>query len=72
MKKYIKISFLILISLNAYSEIWEIQPSDSSQDEIQEALILAESGDTIFLKEGIYDLEHGLSLDVADVTIKGS
>ena len=72
MKNYIKYLLLVLLSFNAYSERWEISPSDSSQDEIQEALILAEPGDTIYLKEGIYNLQHGLSLDVGDIIIQGS
>ena len=72
MKNYIKYLLLVLLSFNAYSERWEISPSDSSQDEIQEALILAEPGDTIYLKEGIYNLQHGLSLDVNDIIIQGS
>jgi parallel beta-helix repeat protein len=72
MKNYTKYLILILFSFNAYSERWEIEPSDSSQDEIQEALILAEPGDTVYLKEGIYNLQHGLSLDVNDIVIQGS
>lgn len=38
---------------------------------LQEALLLAEPGDTIQLGEGIYELSDGLSLAVDDVTIKG-
>ncbi|MDA9636658.1 right-handed parallel beta-helix repeat-containing protein [SAR86 cluster bacterium] len=72
MKIYIKYLILVSLSFNAYSERWEIGPSDSSQDEIQEALILAEPGDTVYLKEGIYNLRHGLSLDVNDIVIQGS
>ena len=62
---------LFLFSSFAFLEEWKIIPSPSANDEIQEALILAEPGDTVFLSKGIYKLDHGLSLDVNDVSIIG-
>ena len=66
MKSYLLIS-LILFSSFCATETWLISPSNNSQEEIQEALILAEPGDVIKLSEGFYELMHGLSLDVDDV-----
>ena len=63
---------LILFSSFCATENWLISPSDNSQEEIQEALILAEPGDVIKLSEGFYELMHGLSLDVDDVSIIGA
>lgn len=49
-----------------------IAASDGAQSEIQEALILAEAGDEIVLGEGTFTLTDGLSLDVDDVTLRGT
>ena len=69
-------SYLIIVSIVfsnlCFSETWLISPSSNSQEEIQEALILAESGDVIKLSEGFYELKHGLSLDIDDVSIIGA
>jgi parallel beta-helix repeat protein len=60
-----------MFSALSFSQDWKIEPSPVAQDEIQEALILAEPGDTVLLSKGIYKLNHGLSLDVDNVSIKG-
>ena len=71
--KLLKLSFLlIMFSALSFSQDWKIEPSPVAQDEIQEALILAEPGDTVLLSKGIYKLNHGLSLDVDNVSIKGA
>ena len=49
-----------------------IGPSVNSQEQVQEALILAKPGDTINLEEGLYQFEDGLSLDIDNVTIIGA
>jgi parallel beta-helix repeat protein len=61
-----------VFSALSFSQDWKIEPSPVAQDEIQEALILAEPGDTVLLSKGIYKLNHGLSLDVDNVSIKGA
>ncbi len=71
MKSLLLISSILFSSFCA-TETWLISPSDNSQEEIQEALILAEPGDVIKLSEGFYELMHGLSLDVDDVSIIGA
>ena len=71
MKCYLLISSILFSSFCA-TETWLISPSNNSQEEIQEALILAEPGDVIKLSEGFYELMHGLSLDVDDVSIIGA
>ena len=49
-----------------------IGPSVNSQEQVQEALILAKPGDTIKLQEGLYQFEDGLSLDIDNVKIIGA
>ena len=49
-----------------------IGPSVYSQEQVQEALILAKPGDTIKLQEGFYQFEDGLSLDIDNVKIIGA
>ena len=41
-----------------------LTPGPDSYEVIQEALILAEPNSEIFLSEGVYEFEDGLSLDV--------
>lgn len=48
-----------------------IEPGPNAQEEIQEALILAEEGDTVELAAGVFELTSTLSLDVDGVTVKG-
>ena len=69
--KFIKLFLFFFFISNIFSEEWIIEPSPNAQDEIQEALILAEPGDVISLSKGTYELKHGLSLDVSDVSIVG-
>ncbi len=69
--KKILILSCLLISSMVFSEEWKILPGVAAQDDIQSAMILAQEGDTIFLSEGTYTLNHGLSLDVDNITLKG-
>ncbi|KTE21855.1 hypothetical protein ATE67_04180 [Sphingopyxis sp. H050] len=43
-----------------------------ANEKLQEALILAEPGDTVQLGAGTWTLTDGLSLDVANVTVRGA
>ena len=49
-----------------------VDPSGDMQENLQEALILAEPGTTILIPEGTYHFTGALSLDVPDVTVKGA
>lgn len=49
-----------------------VAAGDSAQERVQEALILAEPGDTVLLGAGVFKLTDGLSLDVAGVTVRGA
>ncbi len=62
---------LLAFSLLQAEEIL-IGPSVNSQEQLQEALILAKPGDTIKLQEGLYQFEDGLSLDIDNVKIIGA
>jgi len=49
-----------------------ISPGEGAQERLQEALILAEPGDTVMLEPGRYVMTDGLSLDVDGVTLRGA
>ena len=70
LKKILTLSCLLIPSM-VFSEEWKIFPGVAAQDDIQSAMILAQEGDTIFLAAGIYNLHHGLSLDVDNIILKG-
>ncbi|WP_365776083.1 parallel beta-helix domain-containing protein [Novosphingobium sp.] len=50
----------------------EVAAGDGAQGRLQEALILAEPGDTVQLGAGRFVLTDGLSLDVNGVTVRGA
>ena len=51
-------------SFDAVSKVIIVPPSKNAQEQLQEAMILAESGDEIQLTTGVYQIEDGLSLDI--------
>ena len=63
--------FLFFFSFYSFSETIIIYPSEDPYTEIQEALILANSGDIIRITEGLYELEDSLSIDVEDIILEG-
>ena len=73
-KIYIK--FILFFSLaviqNLSTEEISLEPSLNSQEELQEALIVINPGDTLRLSKGTYYFEDGLSLDVDNVIIEGA
>lgn len=60
------------VAAGAGAAVHTIAPGDNVQEILQEALILAEPGDTVRLEEGVYALTMGLSLDVDRVTLEGA
>ncbi|MEE2777041.1 MAG: parallel beta-helix domain-containing protein [Acidobacteriota bacterium] len=48
-----------------------LQPDENAQETVQTALLTAQPGDVIELTEGTFEFTGSLSLDVADVTIRG-
>jgi len=61
----------VLVALPASAKTITIEPGDNAQEEVQEALILAEPGDVVALGAGHFDFTVSLSLDVDGVTIRG-
>jgi len=66
------IALFLFNSSDVVSKIIIVSPSENAQEQLQEAMILAESGDEIQLTTGVYQIEDGLSLDIDNVTITGS
>lgn len=68
----ISLAALLLVSASPLlAETITVSPGDGAQERLQEALILAEPGDTILMEAGRYKLTDGLSLDVDGVTLRG-
>jgi parallel beta-helix repeat protein len=56
----------------AHAKTIAVTPGGDAQEKLQTALLDAKPGDTVELAAGRYELTDGLSLDVADVTVKGA
>lgn len=74
MKRLLFPAFLatFMLAVIPMADALKIEPGDNAQEEIQEALILAEEGDVIELAEGTFVLKSTLSLDVDNVTLRGA
>src|SRR5678815_3292206 len=56
----------------AQAKVLAVAPGPEAQERLQTALLDAKPGDTVQLAAGRYELTDGLSLDIADVTVKGA
>ena len=63
---------LMALPTAAHAKFIAVAPGPNAQEKLQEALIEAESGDTVLLGTGKFELTDGLSLDVDGVTVRGS
>lgn len=61
-----------LLPVTLHAKVIPVAAGDSAQERLQEALILAEPGDTVELGKGIFKLTDGLSLAVDGVTLRGA
>ncbi len=55
----------------AEARTWRVDPGPDAQAELQRALSSAESGDTVRLRRGRYELTQGLTLSANDITLRG-
>ncbi|MFO1254200.1 MAG: parallel beta-helix domain-containing protein [Sphingomonadaceae bacterium] len=62
----------LALAAPAFARTIEVAAGDGAQDRLQEALILAQPGDTVQLGAGRFVLTDGLSLDVKGVTLRGA
>lgn len=74
-----KRNFAAMVSLAVLAATSPVSAKDiavpsgaGAQERLQEALIMAQPGDVVLLGEGRFELTDGLSLDVANVTVKGA
>ncbi|WP_262692418.1 parallel beta-helix domain-containing protein [Kordiimonas aestuarii] len=67
-------TFFVAFSVPAFAQgtVISIEPGDGVQEALQEALILAEPGSVIELAAGRYDFTGPLSLDIANITVRGA
>ena len=62
----------LLAAFPAFAGTIRVEPGAGAQERIQTALLDAKPGDTVDIAAGRYELTDGLSLDVANVTVKGA
>ncbi|MGP1353395.1 MAG: parallel beta-helix domain-containing protein [Parasphingopyxis sp.] len=70
--KYIAAAAMLLASTSAFAATHTVEAGPDAQERLQEALIIAEPGDTVEIGPGRFELTDGLSLDVANVTVRGA
>ncbi|MBS0332191.1 MAG: hypothetical protein JSS35_05445, partial [Proteobacteria bacterium] len=63
---------IALAAGTAQAKTLTVTPGGDAQDKIQTALLDAKPGDTVMIAAGRYELTDGVSLDVANVTVKGA
>ena len=63
---------LALLAGAAHAAVISVAAGPGAQERLQTALIDAKPGDTVQLGAGRFPLTDGLSLDVADVTVRGA
>ncbi len=61
-----------LLAGSAQAKTLTVTPGGDVQEKLQTALLDAKPGDTVSIAAGRYELTDGLSLDVANVTVKGA
>ena len=61
-----------LLAGQAQAKTLTVTPGGDVQEKLQTALLDAKPGDTVSIAAGRYELTDGLSLDVANVTVKGA
>lgn len=65
------VSMFLVAAVFAPPAFAALEPGGNAQEEVQEALILAEPGDVIELGAGVFTFTRSLSLDVDNVTVRG-
>ena len=68
----ITVAAAALLAGQAEAKVLTVTPGGDAQDKLQTALLDAKPGDTVSIAAGRYELTDGLSLDVANVTVKGA
>ena len=63
---------LLALTTPLHAKTIDVAAGADAQTRLQEALIVAQPGDTVQLGAGRFVLTDGLSLDVADVTVRGA
>ena len=66
------VSGAALLAGHAEAKTLTVTPGGDVQEKLQTALLDAKPGDTVMIAAGRYELTDGLSLDVANVTVKGA
>ncbi len=65
------LSTVFCLSSTAFAKVWEVPASERLDHDAQEALLLAEPGDTVLLPAGRFAMEVELTINKPFVTLKG-
>jgi parallel beta-helix repeat protein len=68
----ITVAAAALLAGQAEAKVLTVTAGGDAQEKLQTALLDANPGDTVAIAAGRYELTDGLSLDVANVTVKGA
>ena len=63
---------LLLVGSSAFAAEISVVAGPDAPEQLVEALIMAQPGDVVNIGPGRFDLTEGLSLDVANVTVRGA
>ncbi|MEI6439765.1 MAG: parallel beta-helix domain-containing protein [Alphaproteobacteria bacterium] len=63
---------LALLTSTAFAKTLDVPAGADAQERVQTALLDAKPGDVVALGAGRFDLTDGLSLDIANVTVRGA
>lgn len=70
--KFLTFPALTVLAMPVWAAVHEVSPGTNAEEQLQEALILAQPGDEVVLAPGTYAIRNQLSLAVDDVTLRGA
>lgn len=70
--RLVQLAAVLLTTVSLQAAEIKVEPGADGGEQLIEALIMAQPGDTVSIAAGRFELTDGLSLDVDDVTVRGA
>jgi len=70
--RLVQLAAVLLTTISLQAAEIKVEPGADGSEQLIEALIMAQPGDTVSIAAGRFELTDGLSLDVDDVTVSGA
>lgn len=70
--RLVRMAAVLLTTVSLQAAEIKVEPGADGSEQLIEALIMAQPGDTVSIAAGRFELTDGLSLDVDDVTVRGA